>query len=297
MAQRYGGKYSPTPPTQPGTQPGTPAPGFPVAEPDPASAPVGFKANLLFVLPFLFIFKAFGGDPGGLFVGLGTAGLLLLAAWLTREGIRAHNAYDARRVARRPAIPRKLFAACLTGAALMLGSMEWQAGFLYPYLFSMLGALLHLGAFGLDPMRGKGMTGVDQFQTDRVARAVEEAEQYLSGMKDAILRANDRQLDARIERFSTIARGLFRTIEADPGDLTAARKYLSIYLMGARDATVKFADVYARNKSTTAKSDYEALLTDLETNFAARTKALLSDNHSDLDVEIQVLRDRLKFEG
>ena len=297
MAQRYGGKYSPTPPTQPGTQTGTPAPGFPVAEPDPASAPVGFKANLLFVLPFLFIFKAFGGDPGGLFVGLGTAGLLLLAAWLTREGIRAHNAYDARRVARRPAIPRKLFAACLTGAALMLGSMEWQAGFLYPYLFSMLGALLHLGAFGLDPMRGKGMTGVDQFQTDRVARAVEEAEQYLSGMKDAILRATDRQLDARIERFSTIARGLFRTIEADPGDLTAARKYLSIYLMGARDATVKFADVYARNKSTTAKSDYEALLTDLETNFAARTKALLSDNHSDLDVEIQVLRDRLKFEG
>ena len=116
-------------------------------------------------------------------------------------------------------------------------------------------------------------------------------------MKDAILRANDRQLDARVDRFSTIARGLFRTIEADPGDLTAARKYLSVYLQGARDATVKFADVYARSKSPTARADYEALLTDLETNFAARTKALLTDNHSDLDVEIQVLRDRLKFES
>ncbi len=293
MAQRYGGKYSPNPPGEPGQ----PAPGFPVAEPDPATAPAGFKANLLFALPFLFIFKAFGGDPNGLFVGLGTAGLLLLAAWLTREGIRAQNAYTARRVARRPAIPRKLFAACLTGAALMLGTMHWQTGFLYPYLFGLLGGFLHLGAFGLDPVRGKGMTGVDQFQTDRVARAVDEAELHLAAMKDAILRAGDRQLEARIERFSTIARGLFRTVESDPGDLTAARKYLSVYLMGARDATVKFADVYARSKSTSARTDYEALLTDLETNFAARTKSLLTENHTDLDVEIAVLRDRLKFEG
>lgn len=205
MAQRFGGKFSPNPPDQP-------AGGFPIAEPDPVTAPVGFKANLLFALPFLFIFKAFRGDPNGLFVGLGAAGLLLLAAWLTRDGIRAQNAYNARRVSRRPAIPRKLFASCLTGAALMLGTMEWQTGFVYPYLFGILGAFLHLGAFGLDPVRNKGMEGVDQFQTDRVARAVDEAEQHLAAMKDAILRAGDRQLEGRVERFATLARGLFRTI-------------------------------------------------------------------------------------
>ena len=287
MAQRFGGKYSPN---QPGnTEPLVPA--------DPTTAGVGFKANLLFSLPFLFVVNAFRGDPSALFAGLGSAGLLLLAAWLTREGIKAHRAYDARRVARRPAIPRKLFAACLTGAALLLATMDWHTGFLYPYLFGMLGAFLHLGAFGLDPTKGKGMEGVDQFQTDRVARAVEEAEKYLLVMKDAILRADDRQLEARVERFTAIARGLFRSIEGDPGDLTAARKYLSVYLAGARDATIKFADVYRQTKSQTARADYEALLTDLETNFAARSKALLSDNHTDLDVEIQVLRDRLKFEA
>ena len=66
--------------------------------------------------------------------------------------------------------------------------------------------------------------------------------------------------------------------------------------MGARDASVKFADLYAQNRDPQARSDYEALLTDLETNFASRTQKLLSDNHTDLDVEIQVLRDRLKLE-
>jgi hypothetical protein len=115
-------------------------------------------------------------------------------------------------------------------------------------------------------------------------------------MKDAILRAGDRQLETRVARFADTARQLFRTVEADPGDLTSARKFLSVYLLGARDATVKFADLYAQNRSTQARADYEALLDDLETTFASRTTALLAGGHTDLDVEISVLRDRLKYE-
>ena len=115
-------------------------------------------------------------------------------------------------------------------------------------------------------------------------------------MQDAILRAKDRSLERRVEHFASVARGLFRTIEADPGDLTAARKYLVVYLLGARDATVKFADHYAQTRDASARADYEALLTDLETTFAQKTTAFLSNNRTDLDVEIAVLRDRLKLD-
>jgi hypothetical protein len=66
--------------------------------------------------------------------------------------------------------------------------------------------------------------------------------------------------------------------------------------MGARDATVKFADIWARSRDSQARRDYEALLTDLETTFADRTRDLLSGTKSNLDVEIAVLRDRLKLE-
>ena len=291
MAQRFGGKYSPNASGTPGS---TDPAGQPVAMADQGG--VGLKANLLFALPFPFIIKAFRGDPSALFVGLGSAALLLLAAWLTREGIKAQMEFDARRVARRP-FPRKLVGAALTGAALLLGTIESHLNPLFPFAFGMLGAFLHIGAFGPDPMRAKGLEGVDQFQTDRVAKAVDEGETYLAGMKDAILRANDPALDARVDRFASTARTLFRRIEADPGDLSAARQYFSVYLVGARDATVKFADIYARGPSATARADYEALLNDLETTFAARTKALMTDNHTDLDVEISVLRDRLKLES
>ena len=66
--------------------------------------------------------------------------------------------------------------------------------------------------------------------------------------------------------------------------------------MGARDATVKFADLYAQTRDARARSDYEALLSDLETTFAARSQQFLTNDAGALDVEIQVLRDRLQFE-
>ncbi len=67
--------------------------------------------------------------------------------------------------------------------------------------------------------------------------------------------------------------------------------------MGAKDATVKFAELYSRNRDAKARRDYEDLLTDLEQNFAARTQSLLLDDRSDLTVEIEVLRERLQREG
>ena len=46
-----------------------------------------------------------------------------------------------------------------------------------------------------------------------------------------------------------------------------------------------------------ARADYAALLDDLEQNFAARTRALLTEDRTDLTIEIDVLRDRLQREG
>jgi hypothetical protein len=295
MAQRYGGQFSPGNPAPQGS----PAP-LPPGRPPPSrpreGGKAGFRAWLLFVLPFLFAIGAFGGAPADLIAGLAVFALLMAAAWLTRDGILAQQAYDARNVARRPAIPRKLFGSGLTGAGLGLATALAGQPLAIAAAIGLTGAALHLAAFGPDPMADKGAEGIDPFQTDRVARAVDEAEKHLAAMKDAIQRAGDRRLAARVDRFAETARGLFRTIETDPTDLSGARKYLSVYLQSARDATAKFADHFARTGDVAAKIEYETLLNDLETTFADRTRALLSGGKSDLDVEIGVLRDRLKFE-
>jgi hypothetical protein len=293
MAQRFGGKYSPDANR---TAEG-PQTDHSLTVTATAKTQGWGRADLLFLPPFLFAFRAFRSDPQGLVLGLVACAVLLLAAWLTREGVKAQAAYDERKIARRPALPRKLLGAALTGIGLVIGGMGLSASIITLAMIGIAGLVLHFGAFGPDPLADKGMEGVDSFQVDRVARAVGEAEKTLAGMKDAILRAKDRTLELRVDKFAETARSLFRSVESDPGDLTAARKYLSVYLMGARDATVKFADAYAQSRDPAIRADYESLLTDLETNFAQRTKDMLSGSHNDLDIEIAVLRDRLKLEG
>ncbi|KAJ56458.1 hypothetical protein ACMU_05810 [Actibacterium mucosum KCTC 23349] len=295
MAQRYGGQFSPD---------GKPDDSRPEVQAPTAKNPfhgakptrVGGRVNFLFVAPLPLAFRAFFSEPVVMAQFLAALALMLFAAWMTREGLKAEDAYNARTIAKRPAMPRKIFGSVLTGLGLGLAGLAGH-GPIEAAIFAAVGAGLHLFSFGLDPMRDKGAEGIDQFQQDRVARVVDEAEATLDAMSDAILRAGDRGLMKRVEQFQATVRDMVRTVEEDPRDLTAARKYLGVYLQGARDATVKFADIYARSRDAGARADYEALLGDLEENFALRTRKLLLDNKVDLDVEIEVLRERLQRDG
>ena len=290
MAQRYGGKFSPDSSTE--------------SDPRPAQRvevdPAGGRANIMFVPGIVLIATTLADGAVSMALGLAGAAVWTLSAWLLREGLHAEAAFRSRKVARRPALPRKLLAAAGVGIGTALGAMAHAQGtaeIIAPLLFGLCAAGLHVAAFGTDPMKSKGMEGVDTFQQDRVARVVDEAEKHLQAMTDAIQRAGDRKAEAKLQSFQSTARTLIRTVEEDPRDLTAARKYLGIYLQGARDATIKFADIYSRSRDEDARADYMALLDDLETNFAARTRKSLLDDRSDLTVEIDVLRERLSREG
>ncbi len=287
MTQRFGGKFSPNEQSQPQAK-GE----FQTAK----RSRVGGRVNVLFLAPLPLIWQAFGNGPQQMALNLVALGTLLLAAWLTREGLLAQEAYEARSVARRPAFPRKMAGSALTGIGLGLAGWAATGGLAAPAIYAIIGTLLHGLAFGLDPLSDKGIEGVDLHQTDRVARAVDSAEAHLSAMSDAIKRCGDRGLETRVAGFQKTARHLFRTVENDPRDLSAARKYLGVYLKGARDAAVKFSELYARNQDPNARTDFETLLNDLEQNFAARTEKLLLDDKSDLTIEIEVLRERLQRE-
>ena len=286
MAQRFGGKYS--------------ADGRQSVSPRAARAevnPVGGRANALFIPPILLVFMSLNDGALGLVLGLMAATVLSGAALLLREGLKAEAAYRARKVAERPALPRKILAAALTGSGVALAAYKNDPGVLAPVLYGIAALGLHVAAFGIDPLTSKGMEGVDSYQKGRVARVVDEAEQHLASMTAALLRISDRAVQDRLAQFQTTARTLIRTVEEDPRDLTGARKYLSVYLLGARDATIKFADIYANTRDSQARDDYLALLDDLDKNFAARTQKSLLEDKTDLNIEIEVLRERLSREG
>lgn len=295
MSQRFGGKYSPG--NRPGSGTNSPRPAEAPLNEARLDAGAGAKAGLMFVPPVVLAVTSLVSPPVQLVAGLAGAAVLMLGAWLTREGLRAAAAYDARPVARRPAIPRKIFGAVLTGAGIAVAAWTGDAGLAGSGLYGIAAGALHLAAFGLDPLKDKRLEGVDRFQSDRVAKVVDEAEDYLDTIWAQIRTTDARALQDRVAEFIAAARGMIRTVEADPRDLTGARKYLGVYLMGARDATVKFVDLWNRKHDPEARASYEALLEDLQENFAKRTDKMMLDDRSDMDVEIKVLRDRLHREG
>lgn len=286
MAQRYGGQYSP-------------------GQIDLREAKkdrrvrdaAGARSNVLFVPGVVMLLMSIGGSPTEMAFGLVGFGAFTLAAWLLREGLRAEAAYNLRRIAKRPAIPRKMFATLLTGLGVAIGGFISDAGIIGSAMYGIIAMVLHVVSFGIDPLRDKHVEGVDEFHQDRVARVVDEAEAYLDEISARVADLGDRDLSSQVGGFVNSARDMIDRVEQDPRDLTSARKFLGVYLMGARDATVKFADLWHTSGRAHAKGEYQALLRDLQDNFAAKTERLLITDRTDVDVEIKVLRDRLHQEG
>jgi hypothetical protein len=286
MAQRFGGAHSP----------GAEAGGtgrVPAMRPPLKGRARASILTSLSVIPLVGAF--FGGGPAEMAGDLMAAAAILGGGVLTREGLRARAAFAERLVARRPAIPRLAFGAGATGVGVGLAAASGADGLLGGGLYGAIAAALHVASFGLDPWRSKGLA--DNPRSERVARTIEEAEGLLAQMRAALDGLRDAEAQARLERVASAAEEMFRRIEAAPGDLVAARRYLGVYLEGARDATLKFAELWRARKDREARAEYLALLADLEQGLDGTRETLLLSDRTALDVEVEVLRERLARDG
>ncbi|HSF91749.1 MAG TPA: 5-bromo-4-chloroindolyl phosphate hydrolysis family protein, partial [Paracoccaceae bacterium] len=276
MAQKFGGRYSNQ----------KPAPGQTWQDPEAiysAANPVIRPPLILYLAsaPLLIagIVELIAGDIVGMVGELAAFAILLTSAGILSQGMRAQRAFEERNIARPPAFPRKIFAAALSGLGVSLAAaVGW--GMALP-LAGILGAttcLAHLTAFGLDPMRSKGLKGQDGYQAERVAKAIEKAESILDEILVSSHGFEDRDLELHVAKMCNSARAMFRTVEEDPRDLSRARKFLTVYLQGARDATNEFAGLFHRTHNSDARIKYMALLNDLENTFESHREMLLEDD-------------------
>ena len=294
-AKRFGGQHSPG--------------GAPAAPPPPASRFSGRKARSfswrvlgLYIAPSGLILPGLEGlftaDMAKVLWAVCPYILLILSAWLTGQGLKAEAAFNERTIAKPPAFPRKTFAAALTGASLFI--VCWlgiDLNMLIAMFYGALGVGAHLATFGFDPMKAKGVVGLPDEELDRVAAKLDQAERVVEETASAANGLRDRGLEKRIDALAYAARDILREIQSDPRDLRRSRRFLSVHLVGLRDATVKYADAHAKGAAGDLRDRYAALLGELETSFGAHREALLSNDQTELEVEIDVLRDRLKYES
>ncbi|MEM9783468.1 MAG: 5-bromo-4-chloroindolyl phosphate hydrolysis family protein, partial [Pseudomonadota bacterium] len=105
------------------------------------------------------------------------------------------------------------------------------------------------------------------------------------------------EITERLASLGDEVRAMLRRVESDPRDLERARRYLSVHLVGASEATKKYAEALEGDEDARddprLRDDYVTLITELEQSFQRGRNAMLGEDRTDLEIEIEVLRDRL----
>ena len=130
-----------------------------------------------------------------------------------------------------------------------------------------------------------------------VVAALETARAKLDRIENASKGIRNREFQSRIKSILGSAYLVLDEIENDPRDLRRARKFLNVYLDGAVEVTERYAATYEKTQSGTLEQGFSELLEDMEHVFKEQHDKLLQDDELDLDVQMDVLRQRLRREG
>lgn len=261
------------------------------------------NAFLLFLLPlpllFAAIFAIAKDDLAGVIInGIGYA-LYLVGALSVRQGLQNMAEYERRKVARAPKYPLKTLGAMLVGVATGL-TAAFGAGYSLPVAVSFgLGAMLGCYlVYGFDPRAAKKVTdayGLDT--TEQVVAALESAERTITALERANQEIHNGEFNIRLRRIADAARQVLAMIEEDPRDLRRARKFLNVYLEGAKQVTEGYARTHQRMQAPELENNFRRVLITIEDVFKEQHEKLLEDDVQDLDVQIEVLKTQLKHEG
>jgi 5-bromo-4-chloroindolyl phosphate hydrolysis protein len=259
------------------------------------------RGLLLYFLPMALIpatFIALGkGHLLGVLVNAIGFALYMLAAWCVRKGLQAEHVYEKSRIARPPQ-PLKMTAAII--AALTTGMIAWLgAGRPLPVaLLFAVGAFLGMYlSYGFDPRKEKNIVAAHGYSRDEILQTLEDSSRIIRGIEQANDRIRNAELNQRIERICEIADSILAEIEADPRDIRRARKFLNVYLDGARQVTEGYAKTHPQTQSGELEQNFRNVLETIESVFQEQHQKLLEEDVFDLDVKIEVLTTQLKREG
>lgn len=261
-----------------------------------------YRAILLFLLPMPLLGAAVIALAKGallkLVVNSVALAVMLYAATLARKGLAKEAEYNLRKVATLPRYPLKTAAAgliALATTAVAYFSLDYS---------SPIAVCFGIGAFvgfylsyGLDPREEKAVKIAHGLTTEDVIRAVDEGRRAIASIEDANTHIHNPELSHRLERITKLANKILTGIEDEPRDLPRARKFLTVYLDGAKRVTEGYARLHGNGQVGELEDNFRRVLVTIENVFNEQYARLQQNNVFDLDVQIEVLKTQLEREG
>ena len=263
----------------------------------------GIGPFLLFVLPLPLVIviaaSLLKGHSLHLLSSLASLSLIWLAAWFVKRAHYYQWQSSQRKWSRSTRFPWKMAASIFTAAGVfILTTFILQHNIVVAVLGSGLAYLGVLLKYGLDPQfdRNKDVTLVG-VTTEELIEIFDEAELNLKEINNSAKSINNKELKDRLNRISDKTQGILKQIEEDPKDLRRARKFLKVYLKGARKVATQYAASHHLKDNKELEENFRNVLTTIEEVIEEQTIKLQENDILDLDVKIEVLEAQLKHEG
>lgn len=278
-------------------------------DPD-AKQPVLWRGWLLYILAFpLLPATVFALQDGELIKavarGAGFA-LAMAAATFIRRGIRLDNEAIRRNLRRRASTIRyRAVGAGLLALGIVIVArfgLVGQYGIVTSVLYGLavlLGCYLYYDFDGSHKDPEIAAVGIT---TEELVELLDEAEGRIVAIETASRQIDNVEFRDRLRRISEEARKVLETIERDPVDARRARKFLKVYLDGARQVTEGYARSHkglpaVGDGAPALEDNFRRVLGTIETTIAEQQLKLRENNLTELDVQIEVLQLQLEKEG
>ena len=267
--------------------------------------PFLFRGLMLYVLPLPLIPATVSalmvGEPLIALARAAGFASCLVAATLIRRGMRLDMEAKRRRLRRRAStVPyRVLGSAILSLGMFVLAWLGIYPG--YGFVASVLFGGAVLGAcylyYDFDPARKNADIAAVGITTEEIVELLDEAEERIDAIETASRDIRNAEFRDRLRRIVGEARAILETIEKDPVDARRARKFLKVYLDGARQVTEGYARTHRTDDTPALEDNFRRVLVTIETVINDQQLKLQENDLNALDVNMEVLQMQLEKEG
>lgn len=243
------------------------------------------------------VFSLWTDDPELLAASGGGWLLFMLGALLCRRGRRLERQERDRRMTSGSGRLLKMAGGGVIGLATAFTAL-FAAGHGLPIAlaFGLLAALGYFLLYGND-VAGAVSRRLPQAAGDEAAALLQDAWRRLDGIEAASRRISSAEFRQRLGHIVGGAERILKLVADDPRDLRRARKFLTVYLEGARRITEEYARTHAGGGPAELEHNFRTLLVDMQNTCEDQYAKLLQHDSSDLEVQIEVLSARLRREG
>jgi len=273
-------------------------------DPKDKKTPFMIKGLLLFLLPLPLFFaiplSLSASNMRGFIVNSTAFVLFILSAVIARRGFYIEKEYNRRKIAKAPKIKYKMLALIIFCIAVFITSyFGVQNSLFLSIAYVIVGFFGFYLSYGIDPVYDKVSFVSIGVTPEEVIKALEEAEKKIEAIDDARVSIYNLELNKRLKSIVKEAKKVLDMIEENPNDLYRARKFLVVYLDGAKRVTQGYAKAHKDDEKSDKELEdkFKNVLETIEKTFKEQQDKLKENSLDNLDTQIEVLKKQMKYEG